>query len=143
VNYRGESPMWVDVASGQVQIAIGSYQAFATVATRGVRAIGVTGIYRCPKLPDMPTLVEQGISGSLVTLEGGLPLMAPSGTPEAVLQVLSKVAVEGANTERAAKLRENFGIPNKPQNLAATRAEWERVVPIWVKMAVDLGIKLD
>jgi tripartite-type tricarboxylate transporter receptor subunit TctC len=143
VNYRGESPMWVDVASGQVQIAIGSYQAFATVATRGVRAIGVTGTYRCPKLPNMPTLVEQGIQGNLVSLEGGLPLMAPSGTPEAVLQILSKIAVDGANTERAAKLRENFGIPNKPQNLAATRAEWERVVPIWVKMAVDLGIKLD
>ncbi|MEY2954108.1 MAG: hypothetical protein RLZZ401_2195, partial [Pseudomonadota bacterium] len=143
VNYRGESPMWVDVASGQVQIAIGSYQAFATVATRGVRAIGVTGIYRCPKLPDVPTLVEQGIKGNLVSLEGGLPLMAPSGTPEAVLQILSKVAVEGANTERAIKLRETFGIPNKPQNLAATRAEWERVVPIWIKVAVDLGIKLD
>ena len=36
VHYRGESPMWVDVASGQVQIAIGSYQAFNTVAGRGV-----------------------------------------------------------------------------------------------------------
>ncbi|MBK6651656.1 MAG: tripartite tricarboxylate transporter substrate binding protein [Betaproteobacteria bacterium] len=142
-HYRGESPMWVDVASGQVQIAIGSYQAFATVATRGVRAIGVTGNYRSPKLPDVPTLVEQGIQGNLVPLEGGLPLMAPAGTPEAVLQILSKVAVDGANSERAVKLRETFGIPNKPQNLAATRAEWERVVPIWIKLAVDLGIKLD
>ena len=142
-HYRGESPMWVDVASGQVQIAIGSYQAFATVATRGVRPIGVTGNYRSPKLPDVPTLVEQGIQGNLVPLEGGLPLMAPAGTPEAVLQILSKVAVDGANSERAAKLRETFGIPNKPQNLAATRVEWERVVPIWIKLAVDLGIKLD
>ena len=143
VHYRGESPMWVDVASGQLQVAIGSYQAFATVATRGVRAIGVTGNYRSPKLPDVPTLVEQGIQGDLVPLEGGLPLMAPNGTPEAVLQLLSKVAVEGANSERSIKLRETFGIPNKPQNLAATRAEWERVVPIWIKLAVDLGIKLD
>ena len=64
VHYRGEAPMWVDVASGQLQIAVGSYQAFATVQTRGVRAIGVTGSYRCPKLPGVPTLVEQGIGGS-------------------------------------------------------------------------------
>ncbi len=79
VHNRGESPMWTDVASGQTQIAIGSYQAFATVQGRGVRSIGVTGVYRSPKLPDVPTLVE------------------------------------GANSERAAKLRETFAIPNKPK----------------------------
>jgi len=143
VNYRGESPMWVDVASGQLQVAIGSYQAFNTVATRGVRAIGVTGPYRCPKLPDVPTLIEQGVPGRLVQLEGGLPLMAPAGTPEAVLQALSRVVVEGADTARAAQLREAFAIPNKPKDLAGTRADWERDVPVWIKVAVDLGIKLD
>ena len=143
VHYRGESPMWVDLASGQIQIAIGSYQAFATVQTRGVRPIGVTGSYRCPKLPDVPTLVEQGVAGRLVALEGGLPLMAPAGTPEAVLQALSRVVVEGAKTERAVKLRESFAIPNLPKNLAETRRDWERDLPVWIKLAVDLGIKLD
>ncbi len=143
VHYRGESPMWIDVASGQTQIAIGSYQAFATVQGRGVRAIGVTGTYRSPKLPDVPTLVEQGVAGRLVSLEGGLPLMAPTGTPQAVLQALSRVVVEGANSERAAKLRESFAIPNKPKNLEETRREWERDVPVWIKQAVDLGLKLD
>jgi tripartite-type tricarboxylate transporter receptor subunit TctC len=143
IHYRGEAPMWIDVASNQTQIAIGSYQAFATVQQRGVRAIGVTGTYRSPKMPDVPTLVEQGIGGSLVPLEGGLPLMAPAGTPEAALQALSRVVMAGSNTERAAKLRESFAIPNKPKNLADTRKEWEQVVPVWIKLAVDLGIKLD
>ena len=143
VHYRGESPMWVDLASGQTQIAIGSYQAFATVQTRGVRPIAVTGVYRCPKLPDVPTAFEQGIAGKIFSLEGGLPLMAPTGTPEAVLQALSRVVVQGAESERAAKLRESFAIPNKPKNLAATRADWDRDVPLWVKVAVELGIKLD
>ena len=143
INYRGEAPMWVDLAGGQLQVAIGSYQSFATVQSRGVRAIGVTGSYRSPKLPDVPTLTEQGVEGRLVTLEGGLPLMAPAGTPEAVLQALSQVVVEGANTPRAAQLRETFAIPNKPKNLKDTRADWERDVPVWIKLAVDLGIKLD
>ena len=143
VHYRGEAPMWIDVASGQLQIAIGSYQAFNTVQGRGVRPIGVTGEYRSPKLPDVPTLVEQGIAGRLVGLEGGLPLMAPAGTPEAVLLALSRVAVEGAESERAAKLRESFSIPSKPKNLADTRRDWARDVPVWIKLAVDLGIKLD
>ncbi|MBC5767119.1 Bug family tripartite tricarboxylate transporter substrate binding protein [Ramlibacter albus] len=143
VHYRGEAPMWVDVAGGQLQVAVGSYQAFNTVSTRGVRPIGVTGNYRSPKLPDVPTLVEQGIESRLVELEGGLPLMAPSGTPEAVLQALSRAAVEWSNTPTAAKLRESFAIPNKPKNLAETRQDWERDVPVWVKLAVDLGVKLD
>ena len=143
VHYRGESPMWIDLASGQTQIAIGSYQAFATVQTRGIRPIGVTGSYRCPKLPDVPTLVEQGVGGRLVGLEGGLPLMAPAGTPEAVLQALSRVVVEGAKSDKATKLRESFAIPNQPKNLQETRRDWERDVPVWIKLAVDLGIKLD
>jgi tripartite-type tricarboxylate transporter receptor subunit TctC len=143
IHYKGEAAMWVDVASGQLQVAIGSYQAFNTVAGRGVRPIGVTGAYRSPKLPNVPTLVEQGMKDPLVALEGGLPLMAPAGTPESVLKILSSVVVEGAETERAAKLREAFSIPNKPKNLTETRRDWERDVPVWIKLAVDLGIKLD
>ena len=143
IHYKGESPMWVDLASGQIQIAVGSYQSFNTVASRGVKPIAVTGNYRSPKLPDVPTAQQQGAKGRLFTLEGGLPLMAPAGTPEAVLQALSRVAVQGAETERAAKLREQFSIPNKPRNLKDTRADWARDVPVWVKLAVDLGIKLD
>lgn len=143
INYRGESPMWVDLAAGQLQVAIGSYQSFATVQSRGARAIGVTGSYRSPKLPDVATLTQQGIQGRLVTLEGGLPLMAPAGTPEAVLRALSQVAVEGANTLKATQLRETFAIPNKPKNLQDTRDDWARDVPVWIKLAVDLGIKLD
>jgi tripartite-type tricarboxylate transporter receptor subunit TctC len=143
INYKGESPMWIDVASGQLQVAIGSFQAFNTVASRGVKAIGVTGSYRSPKLPDVPTLAEQGVPGRLVQLEGGLPLMAPAGTPEAVLRALSQVVVEGAGTARAATLRETFAIPNRPKNLDETRADWARDVPVWIKVAVELGIKLD
>lgn len=143
VQYRGESPMWVDLASGQIQIAVGSVQAYNTVSTRGVKPIGVTGNYRTPRLPDLRTLLEQGIDDPLVALEGGLAMMAPAGTPEAVLRTLSEVVVKGAATPQAAKLRENFGIPNQPKNLEGTRADWDRQVPAWVKAAVSLGVKLD
>jgi len=54
--------MWVDVANNQLQIAVGSYQAFNTVSTRGVKAIGVTGNYRSPRLPEVQTLIEQGVT---------------------------------------------------------------------------------
>jgi tripartite-type tricarboxylate transporter receptor subunit TctC len=131
------------VVSGQVQVAVGSYQAFNTVSGKGVRAIGVTGKLRSPKLPDVPTLVEQGMPENLVGIEGGLPLMAPAGTPKAILEALSKVVVEGAESPKAKLLRETFGIPNKPKDLIGTRKDWDVYVPAWIKLAVDLGIKLD
>jgi tripartite-type tricarboxylate transporter receptor subunit TctC len=143
VQYKGESPMWVDMASGQLHIAIGSFQAFNTVSTRGVKAIGVTGSYRSPKLPQVPTLVEQGMDDALVKLEGGLPLLAPAGTPESVLNFLADVAVAGSEAPSAVTLRANFGIPNKPPGLEGTRALFAREVPVWVKLALDLGVKLD
>lgn len=143
VHYRGEAPMFLDLASGQVQIAIGSYSAFNAVSTKGARAIGVTGVYRSPKLPDVPTLVEQGVKGKLVTLEGGLPLFAPAGTPEAILKRVADEAVIWANGEQAAKMRDTFAIPNKPKNLVETRRDFDDAAPVWIKTAVDLGIKLD
>lgn len=143
IHYKGEAPMWLDLASGQLQIAVGSFQSFNTVAARGVRPIGVTGTYRSPRLPNVPTLQEQGDSSKLVSLEGGLPLLAPAGTPDVVLQAISREVVAWSNTEKAAKLRDTFAIPNKPKNLSDTLKEWEREVPVWIKMAVDLGIKLD
>jgi hypothetical protein len=64
VNYRGESPMWVDVVGGQ---SGRSWQlpVFATVQLRGVKAIGVTGSHLQPS--GVPTLTQQGIEGRLVT----------------------------------------------------------------------------
>ena len=143
IQYRGEAPMWVDVASNQLQVAVGSYQAFNTVSTRGVEPIAVTGKYRSPRRHDVPALIEQGVTGTPVPLEGGLVLVAPAGTPEAALQALSAVLVKGADMPQAAKLRENFSIPNKPKKLAKTRADWDKDVPAWIKAASDLGVKLD
>ncbi len=70
-------------------------------------------------------------------------MMAPTGTPEVVLKLLADEAVAWSNTDKAAKLRETFAIPNKPKNLAETRKDWEAEVPVWIKLAVDLGVKLD
>ena len=139
----GDEFSWKSVLILATVLSIGSYLAFNAVAARGVRPIGVTGNYRSPRLPDVPTLIEQGNTEKLVTLEGGLPLVAPAGTPEPILKRLADEAVAWSNTDKAAKLRETFAIPNKPKNLAETRKDWEAEVPVWIKLAVDLGIKLD
>jgi hypothetical protein len=60
----------------------------------------------------------------------------------AALESCAPQALSG-KTERTAKLRETFVIPNNPQNLADKRYDWEGEVPVWVKLAVGLGLNLD
>ncbi len=143
VHYKGEAPMWLDIATGATQIVVGSYQAFATVQSRGVRPIGVTNQLRIPKLPDVPTLTEQGNKSELVNLVGGLPMTARSGTPEEILVRLAQVAVDGADAPKYKALRESFAIPDKVVGLEETRRIWRDVAPKWIKQAEALGVTLD
>jgi tripartite-type tricarboxylate transporter receptor subunit TctC len=144
VHYKGEAPMWVDVASNQVQVAIGSFQAYNAVASKGlVRPLGVTGRFRSPRLPDVPTLSEAGMADRLVTLDGWLLLIAPAAVPEPVLARASQVAVEWGETPRAAQLRETFAIPNKPIGLDESRRRWKEESAVWIELARQLGITLD
>ena len=144
IHYKGEAPMWVDVASNQVQVAIGSFQAFNTVASKGmVRPLGVTGRFRSPRLPDVPTLTESGMSERLVTLDGWLPMVVPASTPEPIVARLAEIAVEWGESQRAAQIRETFAIPNKPTPLAETRQRWKDESAVWIDLARQLGITLD
>lgn len=143
IQYKGEAPMWLDMASSQIQMAVGSYQAWASVQQKGVRVVGVTGKTRLPKVPDILTLVEQGIKGDIPVLEGGLPVVAATGTPEDILDKLAQVAVEGSETPRARALRDSFGIPDKPKSRQETLQMWREVAPVWIRHVDALGIKVD
>jgi tripartite-type tricarboxylate transporter receptor subunit TctC len=141
--YKGESPMWFEMGSGQLEIAVGSYHAFATVRDKGARPIAATSKLRSPKLPQIPTLIEQGMTASIAKLEGGLALSANSAVPTSILDLLAKVAVDGNDTVRARGLRENFGIPNVTKGRADAQRMWREDALIWIKEVEALGIKLD
>ena len=144
-HYRGETPMWVDVASGQVQMAVGSVQGVLPHIQRGViRPIAATGRVRTPRLPDVPTLVEQGFTDPVFGMEGYLPFAAPAGTPRDILDKLAEGVREASATQRLKELREQFGIPNLPLATAAeVRKEWDSDSAEWITLATQLGISLD
>jgi tripartite-type tricarboxylate transporter receptor subunit TctC len=144
-HYRGESPMWVDVASGQVQAAVGSVQGVLPLIQRGaVRAIAATGRVRTPKMPEISTLIEQGYTAPVFGMEGYLPFAAPAGTPREIIEKLAEGIREANVTQRLKDLREQFGIPNMAvANLAEVRKEWDQDSGEWVKLAQELGITLD
>lgn len=143
IQYKGEGPMWVDMGSGALTMAVGSYQAFATVRDKGIRPIAASGQLRSPKLPDVPTLIEQGMTAPISRLEGGLALSANSAVPNEILDLLAKVAVDGNDTPRAKNLRENFAIPDATKGRADAQRMWREDGPVWIKEVEALGVKLD
>ena len=144
VPYKGESPMWVDVISGQVSAGMGSVPVMLPhIQGNRVRPIVVAGRARSPLLPDVGTFSEQGFTDPIFNMVGWLGLFAPAGTSREIVQRLSDLIQEGAQTPRVQQLNKMFGLPAKPW----TAQEFERfdreVGPQWVAAARELNISLD
>jgi tripartite-type tricarboxylate transporter receptor subunit TctC len=93
VPYKGSAPLVTDLLSGRVSISFDSYTVYASHIKSGkVKALAVTSKERMQVLPDVPTLNESGLKGYEIL--NWLGLMAPAGTPDAVIKSLNRVAVQ-------------------------------------------------
>jgi tripartite-type tricarboxylate transporter receptor subunit TctC len=141
VHYRGEAPMWQDLASGAIHAGSGSYQAAAGVLQSGAgRAIAVPQTTRMKKLPEVGTFLEQGVKARAFQIRGWIGLFAPAGTPAEIVDRLSALMVEGGQTERIRKMLDTFGI-DEP---ATDRKTFEQILreesPVWIEVVSGLGI---
>ena len=93
VPYKGTAPALNDVLGGSVPLMFSNLPATMPFIKNGkLVALGVTEAKRSPAAPDIPTLAEQGIQGVTVTSWYGL--LAPKGTPPAVVEQLAKDAAQ-------------------------------------------------
>jgi tripartite-type tricarboxylate transporter receptor subunit TctC len=88
VPYRNSGDARSGVIGGQVQMMIDAVTTMApNVGADQVRALATTGKTRSSVLPDVPTVTEAGVSGYEATI--WLGLMAPTGTPRAIIDKLN------------------------------------------------------
>jgi len=88
VPYRNSGEARTGVISGQVQMMIDAVTAMApNVAENQVRALASTGKTRSSVLQNVPTAIEAGVPGYEATI--WLGLMAPAGTPKAIVDKLN------------------------------------------------------
>lgn len=88
VPYRGSGPAITDLLGGQIDMVIETLPALLPqVASGKIRLLGVTTAKRATALPDLPTLMEQGVKDYSVAT--AYALLAPAGTPPAVVEKLS------------------------------------------------------
>ena len=92
IPYKGSSQSLVDLAGNQIDMQFDNMTTALAFAKNGqARALAVTSLMRSSLQPDLPTLAESGVPGfEAVTWLG---LLAPAGTPPAVVTYLNREVV--------------------------------------------------
>ena len=140
IPYNGNGPAGTAVIAGQVEILFGSLPAVLPHAKSGrVRALAVGTPKRSPSLPDVPTVAESGYPGFDASL--WLAIMAPSGTPAAVIERLNREIVAAVSSKETAETLDKNGaepLTSTPAELAAIIKDG---VAKYAKVVKDAGVK--
>ncbi|MBU2409412.1 MAG: tripartite tricarboxylate transporter substrate binding protein, partial [Gammaproteobacteria bacterium] len=134
VPYRGSGPAALDTIGGQVPVAVVDLpSALQQIKAGKLIAYAVTSPKRLPTLPDVPTVAESGLEGYDST--GWFGLVAPAGTPDAVVQKLNAAFVAALDDKEAVASMRNLGVepvPGTPQAFAdyiqSETAKWAKVI---------------
>ncbi len=138
IPYRG--PPYPDLMGGRLHLCFCNIASALPLAREGkLRALAVTSIKRSPTAPDLPTIAEQGYPG--FDASGWFGLVAPAGTPEAVIQKVHRDSVALLQDPGFRRKFEDIGmvvIANSPAEFATViRTE----LPIWAKVIKDAGLR--
>lgn len=133
VPYKGSSGARTDVVGGQVHMMFDAVTTMAPMAKEGkVRGLGTTGSTRI--LPDMPTVAE-AVPNYNATI--WLGLMAPKGTPAAVVEKLNAEVrkIIGDPQVRAAWAKQgavpmSMTVAQFHKHLNDDIAKWEKIVKV-------------
>ena len=140
IPYNGNGPAGSAVIAGQVEILFGSLPAVLPHARSSrVRALAVGTPKRSPSLPDVPTVAESGYPGFDASL--WLAIMAPAGTPAAVIERLHKEIVAAVRAKDTSELLDKNGaepLTSTPAELAAMIKDG---VVKYAKVVKDAGVK--
>jgi len=144
VPYRGTAPALLDVVAGRVTMNFSSPPPAIPLVKEGkLRAIAVTGPRRIAALPDVPTLAEAGLPGTIIT--GWHGVFAPSGVSAETMDRLEQACRRAADTARFRDRLEHDGLEPAPAGI--TRAAFAEAVQkesgFWARKIQELNIRLD
>jgi tripartite-type tricarboxylate transporter receptor subunit TctC len=142
VPYRGSGPAMADLIAGNVKIMVDSLaSALPNVQAGRIRALAVTGPRRAPQLPNVPTVAETVSPG--FQAQGWSGLIAPAGTPQAIIAKVNADAVAILRDPAiAARMVELGGFPD-PGTPAEYAAFVASEIAKWREVARAANVRLD
>ena len=140
VPYKGSGPGIIDLIGGQIHLMFANITAVVPhVKTGRLRALAASGPARSLAMPDVPTVVEAGVPGYVVTSWFGL--VAPARTPQEVIArlnaVLNSVMRERDMLDRLASEGAEPA-PSRPDEFARLIAS---EVATWAKVIKAAGVQ--
>ncbi len=140
IAYKGAMPALADVMGGQIPVMLANLPALLPHALSGkVRALAVTSAKRTAQLPAVPTMIESGVPGYVVTAWYGM--CAPAGTPQPILEKLHADLITTLQAQDVQQRLSDLVIDVAPNNsrdefTAFVRAEIGR----WCEVIRTVGI---
>jgi len=97
IPYKGSGPAMTDLMGGQVNIMFDNIpSAISHIRSGKLRALATTGAKRAASLPDLPTMIESGVTGYESTAWFGLAV--PAGTPK---DIIARLNADGQKATKA------------------------------------------
>jgi tripartite-type tricarboxylate transporter receptor subunit TctC len=136
IPYKGSSGARTDILGGQVQMMFDAITTMAPNVSAGkLKALATSGKARSSVLPDVPTVAEAGVPGYEAVI--WLGVMAPAGTPRAIIDRLNLAITNAANAPemRQAWLKQGaVAMSMSPDEFARFMRDdiekWARIVKI-------------
>jgi tripartite-type tricarboxylate transporter receptor subunit TctC len=140
VPYRGAAPLVQDIIGERIDISNSTLASVLSQIQAGrMRAVALGSAKRNPKLPEVRTLEEQGVTGANASSWTGF--FAPAATPAPIVERLSKEILASLRKPEVVEKIDRLGFTVEPRDPQAFRSYQEREVATWVKIAKDAGIE--
>jgi tripartite-type tricarboxylate transporter receptor subunit TctC len=140
IPYKGSAPAAVDLLAGQVPIAFLPVSPLLPHIESGkMRALGVSGLQRSGLLASIPTVSESGLAG--FEMNPWFGVLAPAGTPGAVIARLNAEIVRYLGTPEAAKQLAAQGADAAHGSAEEFAALIKSDLAKWGKVIQDNGIR--
>lgn len=139
VPYKGSTPLLVDLAGGQVEVAFDVFPMVKPFIQSGkIRPVAIATDSRSPLLPQIPTMAEAGLKGYEVSSWHGF--MVPAGTPQAVIDKLNKQINLILSQEDIKKIFREQGVVPDGGTAAQFEVFTRKQMEIWKKVVSQAGI---
>jgi tripartite-type tricarboxylate transporter receptor subunit TctC len=140
VPFRGAGPAMIDVMGGHTHMAFASIpSAIVHLRSGKLRALGVGAIQRNALIPDVPTISESGLPG--YTAANWIGIVAPAGTPEAIVARLHKEISAIQDSPELQKLFANEGADLMRMSSAEFSEHIVKELAKWGRVVKEAGIK--
>lgn len=142
VPYKEGSQALTQTISGEVAMnVVAITTAMAQVKAGKLKALGVTGATRSASMPEVPTVAEAGLAG--YDLIPWYVLLAPAGTPQAVVDKISASVLKIARTPEFEDMLKKQGLELMVDGSREITQKLPGEVAKWEKAVTATGLKLD